>query len=310
MKALCPALIAVCALPSLASADTDKAVIDEGASTISLARGDLRGKSGDWMIMPAGMYTVGGALSFVTAPESPFEADSELRFTDLVLTTLTGRYSIGGRAEIGAAIDLLPKQPAGRDDWVWQRAQLSGRVGFARRYAGFVGLSAGPMFGGDGLWTSGSGGVEAQKSIHETLVFHGTAGASVTTLHPESTMAERAWFGEVIVGGEMIFRVPNGMAAGWIGTGFHFPVAANDGRVDFELDPQTRANFSLGTVLSYIDDWDIAFGIDVIDRGDVSDPATTLPILTGGFDQVSLVLGVTRRFEQERGARPMMLIGH
>lgn len=308
MKALCPALVSILVFPSLARAEDD-ADVEPTVGRTALESSDLRGKAGDWMIMPAGMYTLSGGINFITAPESPFEPDSQLRFTDMVLTSMSGRYSIKGRAEVGASIDLLPKQPAGRDDWVWQRAQLSGRVGFAKRYAGFVGLSGGPMFGGDGLWTSGAGGVEAQKSIHETLVFHGTAGAAVTTLHPESSMSERAWFGEVVAGGEMIFRAPNGMFAGWIGTSFHFPVAANDSRVDLELDPQTRANFSLGTVLSYIDDWDIAFGFEVIDRGDVADPATTLPILTGGFDQVQLVLGVTRRFKEKRSYGPMMLVG-
>jgi hypothetical protein len=280
--------------------------------TMSLAvERDPRGRAGDWMIMPGGMYILSGGLSFVTAPVSPFadaaDPDPELRFTDMVLANLAARYSIKGRAEIGGSIDLLPKQPADRSDWVWQRAALSGRVGFAKRFAGYGGVSGGPMFGGDGLWTAGDLGLEAQKSIHETLVFHGVAGGSLTSLFPESKM-DGAWFAEAVVGGEMIFRAPNGMFAGWIGTGFHFPVAERARAGSLDLDPQTRANFSLGSVLSYIDDWDITFAIEVIDRGDVSQPDTTLPIIAGGFDQTRLVLGVTRRFKEE-SYKPMMLIG-
>lgn len=307
--ALIPALLFVCSASATALAGpSDDA--DVMPTTGEVMRGDLRGKAGDWMIMPGGMYTLSGGLSFVTAPVSPFAApdsETELRFTDLVLADLAARYSLGGRAEIGASIELMPKQPTDRSDFVLQQAELSGRIGFARRFAGYARVSGGPMFGNDGTWTMGSAGLEAQKSIHETLVFHGVAGAGLTSLFPDNKM-DGAWFAEAVVGGEMIFRVPNGMFAGWIGTGFAFPVAERTDAATLVLDPQTRASFSLGTVLSYIDDWDISFQIDVIDRGDVSDPATTLPVIAGGFDQTRLVVGVTRRFKEQSG-RPTMLIG-
>ena len=313
VKALAPialfTLIASTAVatPSATAERLDQESVDVTPTSSRLSLSDLRGKAGDWMIMPDGMYTLSGGISFVTAPVSPFAADSELRFTDLVLASLAARYSISGRAEVGASIQLLPKQPTDRSDWVWQRADLSTRIGFGKRYAGFAGLSGGPMFGGDGLWSAGAAGVEGQKSIHKTLVFHGSAGGALTSLFPENKM-DGAWFVEAVVGGEMIFRSPNGWFAGWIGTGFHFPVAERARAGDLDLDPQTRANFSLGSVLSYIDDWDITFQLDVIDRGDVSDARTTLPIITGGFDQTQLMIGVTRRFKED-GHRPMMLIG-
>jgi hypothetical protein len=35
----------------------------------------------------------------------------------------------------------------------------------------------------------------------------------------------------------------------------------------------------------------------VIDRGELSDPSTRLPILDGGFDQRQVIFGVTRHIE-------------
>jgi hypothetical protein len=47
------------------------------------------------------------------------------------------------------------------------------------------------------------------------------------------------------------------------------------------------------------EDWDLFAELVVLDRGDLSHPATTLPILDGGFDQTHLVVGLTRRFKRE-----------
>ncbi|OJT21102.1 hypothetical protein BO221_29995 [Archangium sp. Cb G35] len=58
-------------------------------------------------------------------------------------------------------------------------------------------------------------------------------------------------------------------------------------------------NFRLGAVLSYIEDWDLFAELIVNDRGELSEPTTTLPILDGGFDQTLLLLGVTRRFQRD-----------
>jgi hypothetical protein len=306
-----PALTALLLSPAIAVAQSDpEPAQDAGrsyAETISLggSSGDLRGRAADWMIMPGGMYTLSAGLTFLTAPESPFDG-AEMRLTDVVLSSLAARYAIGGRGEIALAVELLPKQPAGADESVWQRAQIGGRVGFGDRYAGWLTLVAGPTLGGDGRWGSGSFGVEAQKSLHPTLVFHGVFGASAISLFDDE-MTRTAWFGEVVTGGEMIFRVPNGMAAAWLGTSFHFPVAERSDSID--LDPQTRANISLGAVLSYIESWDISFELSVIDRGEMASPDTTLPILAGGYDQTQVMVGVTRRFREE-GRSSTLRIGY
>jgi hypothetical protein len=121
-----PALTALLLSPAIAVAQSDpEPAQDAGrsyAETISLggSSGDLRGRAADWMIMPGGMYTLSAGLTFLTAPESPFDG-AEMRLTDVVLSSLAARYAIGGRGEIALAVELLPKQPAGADESVWQR---------------------------------------------------------------------------------------------------------------------------------------------------------------------------------------------
>ena len=124
----------------------------------------------------------------------------------------------------------------------------------------------------------------------------------------EDDREQPSWLTEATASAELVFRVPNGMMAGWLGTEFRFPVAHDSGRSDAgaePYDPQTRVNVHLGVVLSYIRNWDIFFKVAVVDRGDQVDPTTTLPILEGGFDQQHLIVGLTRRFaskpKQTRG---------
>jgi hypothetical protein len=222
------------------------------------------------------------------------------------------RSAIGKRGELAANLDILPKQPSFTDESVWQRLSFSGRLGFGKRYAGYAEASAGPLLGAEGLWGAGVAGLQARKSIHETLVFQLSGGASFTGIAPDgmSGMDDSAWFVEAITGGEMVFRVPNGMMAGWVGTQLRFPIAGGERGTGPMLDPHTRANVDLGVVLSYIEDWDIFAELSVVDRGDLVRPETTLPILDGGFDQTQLIVGLTRRFQREKARpnQPLMMI--
>ena len=43
--------------------------------------------------------------------------------------------------------------------------------------------------------------------------------------------------------------------------------------------------------------WDLFAEFAIVDRGDMENPATRLPIMDGGFDQQQILLGVTRHFE-------------
>jgi hypothetical protein len=278
-----------------------------GEFTVASA-GDVRAYAQDWLILPEGSATVGGDLRFLTAEGGL--GDEALRFTDVVLLDVNGRLALGGRGELFAGTTLLPKQPSRTGELLWQGSNVGGRVGFGERYAATARAAFGPALGHSGFWGTADVGVEARRSIHPTLRFQGLLGGSATTLflegRPDSGTADRRLgFGEVVVDGEVVFRMPNGEVAVWLGTQFRFPVArfASPASARAELEPQTRVNFRLGGVLSYIEDWDLYAEFIVTDRGELREPTTTLPILDGGFDQTTLLLGVTRRFDGKRRDR-------
>lgn len=286
---------------ALLSASTPVRAQDDHAHTesIALAGGaDWRSLAQDWLILPEGSQTLAGNLRFITAEGGLGEGP--LRFTDVLLVDVNGRMAVGGRSEVFGGLTLLPKQPSRTGEVIWQGAQLGGRVGLGERYAASLRAQVGPTLAHSGNWLMAELALEGRKSLHETLVLQGLVGASATGLRLDDG-ARRLGFGEVVADGTLIFREPRGMVAMWLGTQLRFPVGrfASPGSAREALDPQTRVQFRLGGVLSYIDEWDIFAEFSVSDRGELSNPSTTLPILDGGFDQTTLTLGLTRRFHRE-----------
>ncbi len=282
--------------PAAARAQSDRAAAESMALSGTVS-GSYRSKASDWMIMPGGTTTFGGTLTFLTADQGL--SDQPLRFTDVVLLSLQVRRSFLDRFELFASSTLLPKQPSYSDELIWQGAEVGGRIGAGKRYAGLLSLAGGPLLGHSlpgqgGYWGAGILRMEARKSLHETLVVEGGLGGATTVLF-EDARDRASWLTELTASGQLVFRDPRNMFAGWFGTEFRFPVAHDSEQPAY--DPQTRVNVHLGTVLAYIDDWDIFARFSIIDRGDATDPATTLPILEGGFDQKEIVIGVTRRFK-------------
>ncbi len=279
------------------------------AETIMVSGGaSARSKASDWMIMPSGTATIGGTLRFITAPSGL--GDQRMLFTDVVLMSLDARWSLEKRLEIFATTNFLPKQPSTTDELVWQSAAAGARIGVGRRYAVYTSFGGGPLLEGRGMWGAGDLGVQARKSLHPTLVLEGTAGGSYTGLF-EQDRDQPSWLAETVMRGELVFRDPRGMMAVWLGTEFRFPVADGSSmstRGEAGYDPQTRVNVNLGVVLSYIQNWDIFASYVIVDRGDRSNPATTLPMLDGGFDQKHIIIGLTRRYRPSNRQRGSMTL--
>lgn len=297
---VCLILLAVFVAPSAAHGQpADRAIERAGVEMIDSSTVSYRHKANDWMISPRGTTTVGGALRFVTADAF---GDGELKFTDVVLTTVSVGRVLTKRLEVNASATFLPKQPSFTDELVWQSASAGARLGFGKRYALYGAGSSGAMLDDRGMWASGAFGVQGRKSLHPTTVLEGGVGGAYTGLFADGT-DDPSWVTEAVLRGELIFRVPNGVWAGWLGSEFRFPMvhdtAPMGGPAGMDYDPQTRVNVELGTVVSHIDDWDIFVKLVVVDRGDAVAPATTLPILEGGFDQTHLIVGLTRRFRGE-----------
>lgn len=62
------------------------------------------------------------------------------------------------------------------------------------------------------------------------------------------------------------------------------------------LDPQPRVNMHLGALAAITNNVDLFLDFSILDRGDLEDGPTTLPILNGGFAQRQIVMGFMRRF--------------
>jgi hypothetical protein len=286
-----PALLAALAGPAAAQSVTPTL---DAASRVSGTESSMRSQIEEWMIDPRIATEVGGQLRFITARAG---LDGEpLRFTDVGLASLAVRHTFGARAEIAAAIDLLAKQPGGLDAAPIQGVSLGVRLALARNWVAWASFAGAPLLGDLGYLAETSLGVEARSRIDRTVAFKGALGLSATPLLLDA--GGRPWFAEVVASGQVLLRAPHGEAGMWIGADYRVPLLDRD-RGGVELDPQTRLGFNTGVVLGWIPRWDLFAAFAVIDRGDEGAPASQLPVLDGGFDQVQLVFGATRRWERK-----------
>lgn len=280
------------------------AQVDQAPTTaveMSMGDGDYRAKTEDWMIAPGGHGSVGGGFSFMTADGDLGQLvdGPRFKFTDVVFLGLQTRYSLGGIAELSLATTLLPKQPSYTDELVWQSAALGVRVGLTEKILASMHFSGGPTLGDSGGWAGAQLGLGWRYKLDDFMILDGGFHGKGTALFINE---EAPWFAEVMANAQIVLPAP-GIAAAWVGIEFAFPVASND-TSNFPMDPQTRVNVLLGGVLSFVENWDVYTTVAVIDRGDLVNVETNLPILDGGFDQVQFTLGITHRFGSERDEIP------
>lgn len=275
--------------------------------------GSRRSKARPTMIMPEDSLTIGAELGFVTADGGLGDGslgDGKVRFTDLVLFRPRVRYAPGKKFELFAGTTLVPKQPSDTDELVWQGANLGTLIELSPRWAMFLQAAGGPLMNDAGWWTGMDAGVQARKILEQVVVFQGALGGSGSMLIIDGPNQEPFWFAEVASHGEILFQAPRGEVAGWLGVDYRVPLAKNPATPDPAfggyLDPQPRVNVALGVVLAFLPNWDIYAEFAIIDRGDLDAPATTLPVLDGGFDQRHLVFGLLRRFRAQPTVRAMI----
>lgn len=290
-------LAALVALGGVASAE--RISEDSGVTTGELVSvgSSARGVAGDYLVLPSGGELT-AQMKFVTA--GPLFSDKKLEFTDLALFGLTGRWSLFSRLELAASVDLLPKQPAYTDEKPWQSAGATLRSPLGRRVAIAVSGSGGHLLGHSGMWTREALMIEWKKPIDdEFLSFDVAAGIDGLGLSAPKTTKSTAFITELSINTTALFRVPNGKWGGWVGIGYAVPVQASghDPTTEIRIDPQPRLDFHMGSVLALVPKWDLFVDFAVVDRGELSDPSTRLPILDGGFDQRQVIFGVTRHIE-------------
>ena len=292
-------LAALIGLGGVASAE--RMPMDSGATTGEMVsvRGSARGVAGDYLVLPSGGELT-AQMKFITA--GPLLSDKKLEFTDLALFGLTGRWSLFSKLELAVSADLLPKQPSYTDEKPWQSAGVTLRSPLGRRVAVALSGSGGHLLDHGGMWTREALMIEWKKPIDdEFLSFDVAAGIDGLGLAAPETTKATAFITELSVNTTALFRMPNNKWGGWVGIGYAVPVQASgqDPTTDIKIDPQPRLDFHMGSVLALVPKWDLFVDFAVVDRGELSDPSTRLPILDGGFDQRQIIFGVTRHIESK-----------
>lgn len=247
---------------------------------------DVRSYAKDWLVAPPG-YHIGGELRFITASTSP--DGPRIKFTDLAILRLHARTTWGRRVELAGSLDLLAKQPDSRTDLFFQGGGFGLKVATSRRTAITAGASGGPTMGDDGFWASVGTGVTHRSRIEKFLAFQYGGGATATGLRLGEDPTE--WQAGLAGTSELILHMPRGEWALWLGFDLELPIVHSDA-----LDPRSRLGVTIGQVFAAVRDWDLYASFSWRDRGTTDLPATTLPIVDGGFDQKQFAIGLTRRF--------------
>ncbi len=296
-------LLAVASLggTSVARAEVEVAPAPSPITTGESLRldGSARGVAQDYMVLPAGAELT-GSMRFITSPAVPgFGNEEALRFSDLALFSIGGRYALLSKLELSASASFLAKQPSVSDEKPWQSVALGLRSPLGKRTALAINGSGGHLIDHQGAWSAESITLQWRKPIAEILTFDVSGGLEGIGITAKSST--RAFVTELATNGSALFREPNGHWGAWIGIGYAIPVNVHgtDPTTGLEIDPQARLDFRIGTVIS-LDKWDLFVEAAIVDRGDLSNPATRLPVLDGGFDQRQVVFGVTRHLDMKR----------
>jgi len=287
-------LLALATSGGTAAADNDAPMGKSEALAIGGGDGgSRRGVAQDYLVMPTGAE-ITGAMRFVMA--QPVFGDEPLRFSDLALFTVGGRYSLFSKLELFAHGSFLAKQPSDTDEKPWQSVGLGLRSPIGKRVALAINGSGGHLIDHAGMWTQESMMLQWRHPIEKLVTFDIAAGLDgVGITAPRSTSA---FLTEAAIQGSTLFREPSGHWGAWVGLGYAIPVSARgtDPTTGLEIDPQPRLDVHIGTVLS-LKAWDLFAELAIVDRGDIANPATRLPVLDGGFDQRQILLGVTRHID-------------
>jgi hypothetical protein len=299
MRQLAWTLAAVAVLGRAAQADSGSpAAADMAGESIAVAKSH-RGVAQDYLVLPSGGELT-AQMKFLTAGAM---LDGEgLKFTDLGLFGLTGRWSLFTKLELAASVQLLPKQPSSMDEKPWQSVGFSLRSPLGRNVAVALTGGGGHLLQHQGKWIAEGISVEWKKPISEEfLSFDVQIGVNGLGLSSPNTTTSTAYLTEAAMKTTALFHDPKGYMGGWLAIGYAVPMTSSgrDPTTELAIDPQPRLDFHMGTVLSLVPKWDIYFDFAILDRGDER-PGTQLPILDGGFDQKQIIFGVTRHIETRR----------
>lgn len=247
----------------------------------------------EYLVLANGVE-VGGTLRTITADGGV--GGGRLKLTDLALFDAHLEWAIAKHYELDAQVSILAKQPSRASEDIVQGGSLTLRRALGTWTAGAIAGSVTPLLDLGGLAYGGSLFVTHKKRLNEIVTFALAAGASSTVI-AATTAVDTPWFLEGAGHAAVLVRIPNGVWGGWLGAGYALPAYhhGHDPVSGMALDPQPRLDIDIGTGVELSEDWYLSADLAILDRGDLANPATRLPVLDGGFDQIQITVGVTRR---------------
>ncbi len=245
-------------------------------------------------------WEIGASLNFLTS--APSLGGEQLAFTDVMLLRLHALMSLG-RYDLFMGGDLLPKQPSYTNELVWQGALVGMRTSLGESSAAWVRAQGGPQLGRNGYWLNAEAAAEYRYALQRELFFESSLGWSHSQLSFKEDVDRLFFVEEVFTKVGLALRDPRrGKFAVWLNFDYYLPVVSGPGPDDADpltgasLDPQPRVNVHLGALGAITKTVDLFVEYSILDRGDLEDPTTTLPILHRGFDQKQIIFGFMRHF--------------
>lgn len=304
MKSSSSTLLLLASLGHIAFAEPQPEPSRPGTDAVMMG-GTVRGVAHDYLVAPEGGELT-GQMKFVMSDRAL--AGEKLKFTDLGLFELAGRYSLAEHLEIGGSLDVLPKQPSFTDEAVLQSAGGLVRIALDRKRAITISGGGGHLLAHTGAWTREAVTFEYKKPINrEFLAFDMQVGVDEVTLGAPN--ARGAYLTEASFSAAALAHDPYGYFGAWLGLSYALPITSSgvDPTTAMPMDPQPRLDFHAGTGVAVDKSWDLYADLAVIDRGDLARPATRLPILDGGFDQLQVIFGVTHHFHEATSHGPLQM---
>jgi hypothetical protein len=249
-------------------------------------------------------YELGASFDFLTTGD-PSLGGQKISFTDVVLFRGHGLVAIGRKVELFGGVDLLPKQPSYTDEHRWQGVLAGLRYAFTKSLSAYGRGQFGPDLAHDGFCLTGEAAGQFKHDLAERVLFwESSLGLTYTQLMFDRPETSPFFQTELLAQTGIAIRdSKEGIFATWLSFDFHFPLVHQpDEMVSPErpTDPQVRVGMYLGAVLGVTKGLDLFVEFSILDRGDVEDRTTTLPILSGGFDQRRVLFGFNKRFGKRR----------
>ncbi len=271
---------------------------EAGSVVIQTTPQKHRSFSENLAVLP-GYWDLGTSVRF----SSPSTSSSSLALPSIVRIGVHGRLSLTKDIELSAGFALPPKRQEVSDDPQLFDGVFMGRYAISKMQSLYaVGMTkrlmqlAGPT--DDGLWADMALGWNGQSFMDRDrhIAFSWHLGANGGRAF---YAAESPWLAEAVAGlglggdvGDHLFRFTTG-------ADFHFPVLSGGGAYWMPdaptINPQTRADLYARMEVNLATGWKISGSFILGDRGQVENPETILPILEGGYDQTTFVIGFSYR---------------